>query len=298
MPNRSSEAFPGIKDEGQPDFWGEWSDVDKVDLGPSEPVDEPQWFAELRRGVEDVLQTRAEAERAFASARRRIRYRLAKGKIGVALAEFWLSLINTAENIRAIADHAIQHNVRVRWFDFDEFARTRKAKGGVRGFLMPLNAIEQAPSPRLELGYLARLSPINEACLAFIAPPKLERLGVVFCGDSPLGDGPRYATSFLGHLPRPVLPLVATAPHHGSESNHVAYSHLSRWASVLVWLRTGGSKLQPGPTFKQLEFPKRVCTHCPQTGLVRQMAGIGLTGGWDWPFYKALWITGHHCRCV
>src|SRR5262249_41030865 len=155
----------------------------------------------------------------------------------------WLALIQASASIRGIADHAITHNVRVRWFDHEEFVRTRLARGGVRDFLVPINAVEQAPPPPVaRMSYLARLSPVNEECLAFLAPPTLSRLGVVFCGDSPLGDGPSYGNSFLPSGPRPVLPVVATAPHHGSESNAVAYGHLNAWGYVQVWLRTGGSR--------------------------------------------------------
>lgn len=271
-------------------------DDEDIDLGATEPLDEPQWFGDLRRSVADLVQTRSAALKAFQSCRRRIRYRRSRGRIGTALAEFWLELINTASNIRAIAEQAIIHGVRVRWFDFDEFAETRLPRGGVPNFLVPLNAVEQAPSPRIGLSYLARLSPINEACLAFFAPPTITRLGVVFCGDSLLGDGPGYRTSFLAGRPRPLFPVVATAPHHGSESNSVAYGHLSSWSHVQVWLRTGGSKRQPGQTFKAFLFPRRICTHCPQSGLGLERAGVGGTG--RWPLHEPLWIMGHHCACT
>lgn len=266
-----------------------------IDLGATEPLDEPEWFSDLRRRRDYILGTRQPAQKAFQSCRRRIRYRRSRGRIGTALAEFWLGLIDAAENIRAIAEIAIERQVRVRWFDFDEFARTRSPRGGVPHFLVPLNAVEQAPPPRVNLSYLARLSPINEACLAFIAPPTWTHLGVVYCGDSPLGDGPGYATSFLDGLPPPKLPVVATAPHHGSESNQIAYSHLGRWADVQVWLRTGGSQKQPGPTFKAFGFPKRICSHCPQTGLKLQAAGVAGTSRRPW--FGPIWVTGHYCTC-
>ena len=268
----------------------------EIDLGATEPLDEPAWFDEMRRRVDEIVITRPIAIKAFQSCRRRIRYRRTRGKIGAALSQFWLGLIDSAFSIRAIAEIAIERRIRVRWFDFDEFARTRRASGGVRGFLVPLNAVEQAPVPRTGLSYLARLSPINEACLAFFAPPTVTRLGVVFCGDSPLGNGLQYSDSFLAGLPRPRLPVIATAPHHGSESNQIAYRHLSSWATVCVWLRTGGSKKQPGPTFKALRFPTRICSHCPQSGLKLQKAGV--IGTCRWPCFGPLWIMGHYCACT
>src|SRR5271169_6182917 len=60
----------------------------------------------------------------------------------ITLAEFWLGLIDTASNIRLIAERAIEQKARVRWFDFERFAQTRVARGGVRRFLVPLNAVE------------------------------------------------------------------------------------------------------------------------------------------------------------
>jgi hypothetical protein len=268
---------------------------DDVDLGGTEPLDEPGWFSDLRRDVDGLEGIRPKALKALESARRRILYRRAQGKIGAALAQFWFGLIDTAASIRGIADQAIRHRVRVRWFDFDEFERKRCPRGGVPGFLVPINAVEQAPPPTSGISYLAQLSAVNEACLSFFAPPTARRLGVVFCGDSPFGDGQGYANSFLLSLRSPLLPVVATAPHHGSESNAMAYGHVERWANVQVWLRTGGTSKQPGPTFKQIVFPRRVCTYCPQTNRQPRLAGI--CGACSFPSCGPLWITGHHCIC-
>jgi hypothetical protein len=268
-----------------------------IDLGATEPLDEPAWFQDLRGGADDLVHTRASATKAFQAGRRRVRYRLKRGKIGTALARFWLGLIDAAPNIRGIAEQAIIRRVRVRWFDFDKFAQTRVPRGGVRNFLVPLNAVEQASPPRVGLSYLARLSPINEACLAFLAPPSMTRLGVVFCGDSPLGDGPGYGTSFLGRLPSPPLAVVATAPHHGSESNRVAYRHLSAWTDVITWVRTGGLPAHPGGTFKALHFPERICTHCPQSNKF-QLRTAGVGGFNRRPYFLPHWVMGYHCTCT
>jgi hypothetical protein len=148
-----------------------------------------------------------------------------------------LELIDTAKAIRDIAAQAIKYKVRIRWFDFNAFVKSGRPRGGVAKFLVPLNAVELAPAPKLSLNWLALLTAINEESLVFFAPPYLDRLGVVFCGDSPLGDGPGYRNSFLSVTPQPLLPVVATAPHHGSENNSIAYSHLNNWCRVMVWLK-------------------------------------------------------------
>jgi len=165
----------------------------------------------------------------------------------------------------------------------------------VPGFLVPLNAVEQAPIPRVGLSYLAKLSPINEECLAFFAPPSFARMGVIFCGDSPMGDGQKYSRSFLEKFPPPTLPVVATAPHHGSESNRAAYHHLGCWANVLLWIRTGGSSRHPGATFQALDPSERICSHCPKTDKKRILAGV--TSSEHWPHWFSVRSFGHRCVC-
>jgi hypothetical protein len=264
--------------------------------GTTEQLGEPDWFKELRQAATELIPERSKALVAFESARRAISYRRAKSKIGTVMAQFWLGLIEAAASIRGIADQAIKHRVPVRWFDFGEFERERQSRGGIPGFLVPINAVEQSRPPSIGLSYLARLSVTNEASLVFFAPPTLRHLGVLFCGDSPLGDGVNYSNSFLQHIPSPPLPILATAPHHGSQSNAGAYGHAERWAEVQVWLRTGGTKLHPGPAFKQIDFPRRHCTHCPQNGRPLQLATI--SGRSDQTWWGNLWILGHQCVCT
>ena len=268
---------------------------------PERPSDRPssREFDRLRDECSDTSEVEKVAKKAFESARQRVQYRRRRQVIPSDLANYLFDLIKTAESIRTIAAQAIKHQVPVRWFDFEAFARTRKAKGGIPGFLEPLNSVEAAPPPLLELSYFAKLSAVNEACLAFIAPSELMTIGVVFCGDSPLGDGPGYKNSFFnsrtnyGQWPQN---LVATAPHHGSESNAMAYGHLSSWATVLTWLRTGGSSKQPGATFKNYHPTKRACSHCPQTGRKQGLAEVWLSP-WDSPLSLEK-ILPHRCNCI
>lgn len=264
------------------------------------PNDRPgsKEFDRLRKGYSDIPEVDKAAKNAFESARQRVQYRRRRQVIPHELANYWFDLIKTAESIRTIAAQAIRYQVPVRWFDFEAFARTRVANGGNPGFLEPLNSVEAAPPPLLELSYLAKLSPVNEACLAFIAPPEYLTLGVVFCGDSPLGDGPGYKNSFFNSRTDfdPCWRyIVATAPHHGSESNAMAYGHLSSWARVNTWLRTGGSSKQPGATFKKYPPNKRACSHCPQTGRKQGLAELWLDHSY-WPFALEM-ILPHRCTC-
>jgi len=274
--------------------WSEadWGD-DDVDFGDTESTDEPDWFAELRRS--SALPTDKAASDAFGSGRSRIRYRESKGRIGTASALAWLRLIDTVEAIRGIAAAAMGRRLRIRWFDFDAFSDTRRPSGGVPGFLVPINAREQAPPP-FEGNFLARLTRINRESLVFFAPPRWHRLGVLFCGDSPLGDGQKFGQSFLQHSTPPGLPIVATAPHHGAETNSAAYAHMSNWADVMVLLRTGGDRKQPGATFKALGWPFKVCATCPQSNRTPRLAGVAGPGRHRW-FPPAI-VMGIPCDCT
>ena len=174
-------------------------------------------------------------------------------------------------------------------------SRTRWPKGGEPNFLEPMNAVEQAP-PALEVSYLARFSPINRESLIFLAPPSQSRLGILFCGDLPLGDGRKLRQSFLHPALRPRWPIVATAPHHGAETNRAAYGHMNTWAKVIVLLRAGGDRDQPGPTFKSLSMPFKVCATCPQSGRKPMLAGASSTGhrlGW-----APVIVMGQPCVCT
>lgn len=276
------ESTPDIEDE------------EPADLGGTEPIDEPDWFADLRHAAGEFRSTLI-ASQAFKSARQRIRSRKTKGQIGGAVAAFWLGLIETCEAIRGIAEAAIGRNLRVRWFDFDAFSHSRRPMGGVPNFLEPMNAVEQAP-PALDVSYLARLSPINRECLVFLARPSHRRLGILFCGDSPLGDGQKLSQSFLRADLQPRWPIVATAPHHGAETNRAAYGHMNTWANVIVLLRAGGDRDQPGPTFKSLSMPFKVCATCPQSGRKPTLAGASSTG--HWPGWAPVIVMGQPCVCT
>ncbi|CAM4165609.1 MBL fold metallo-hydrolase [Roseomonas mucosa] len=269
----------------------DWDDPE-IDLGTTEPTDDPPWFAELRGAKNLPIEKVADA--AFQSARSRILYRKRKRRLSTAAATAWLGMVDTVEAIRRIAAAAIARRLRIRWFDYHAFASMRRPSGGVCGFLEPINAREQAPAP-FKLSFLMRLTVINRQSLVFLAPPKLSRLGVLFCGDSPLGDGRRFAQSFLRHSRPPDLPIVATAPHHGAETNRAAYDHMRHWADVLVLLRAGGDRDQPGPTFKALDWPLKVCAACPGSGRPAHVAGVASPGRHPW---FPLAIVGMPCGCA
>ncbi|MDP9933497.1 MBL fold metallo-hydrolase [Variovorax paradoxus] len=234
----------------------------------------------------------------FARGRRRIRYRGSKKSLDRRWTAFWVNLIDTGERIRKIAVQAIRHQVPVRWFDFNEFAKTRRSSGGEPDLLVPLNSIELLvpPPPNHMMKYMARLTPTNEECLVFLSPGANWPfdLGVVFTGDSPLGDPMDYSQALLDWPTGMADWVVATAPHHGSESNAMAYDHLQQCSTVSLWLRAGGSAKHPGPTFRALKPHERGCTHCPHSKLEREVAEVQL----NCPTIPFLFrVRAHDCNC-
>lgn len=276
---------------------GEWKDRYDWSLDFEETLPEPEWFDTLRRAGEE-LASDAIATRALKSARRRVNYRQKRlvSDLEIRIARYWLDLLETCEAIRNLAVAAIRNRVPTRWFDFDGFEKTRQAAGGAPGFLCPINAVEQATPPSI-LALFLHLTQINRESLVFLAPPTNERLGVLFCADSPLGDGPKYGYSFLPALPlqMSLLPIVATAPHHGSETNKIAYSHLRKWARIDVLLRAGGSTKQPGPTFLNQHSCLRLCTKCPRVGHAPLLSGVLLSH--PHRYSSPLIALGRRCDC-
>ena len=270
-----------------------------IDITP--PVEEPDWFKDIRMNCAKAVADHENADAAFRSGRGRLRYRLKTGKVSKGLYLFWLNLISTAANIRNIAEQAVVLGIRVRWFDFQQFAKTRSPNGGIPKLLMPLNSVEQAPPPVTDIDYFAALTAVNRESLVFLAPTVLSErplasvnMGVIFTSDSPLGDGTGYRHSFFHKMKKLRFPLISTAPHHGSESNSVAYIHLQNWASIMVWVRTGGDKRQPGSTFKSLEFPGRICTNCPQSNKSDLRLAMVSTEIWA-PLPSV--VAGYVCDC-
>jgi len=255
------------------------------------------WLKEQAASLELNELNDAHSAKAFDRGRSSVRYLARKKQLDQQLTVFWLELIDTAARIRKIAVQAIRHNVNVRWFDFGEFAKTKKAFGGEPDLLVPLNAVELIvpPAPIGMMTYMLRLTPVNEECLVFLSPgPTWRHRGVVFTGDSPLGHGSGYRLSFLDWPTERAQWVVATAPHHGSESNAVAYEHLETMTNVELWLRSGGSSKHPGPTFRKLPLFQRGCTHCPHLELKRGIAEVQLSDQFRGPSFR---VKPHDCCC-
>lgn len=209
-----------------------------------------------------------------------------------------IDLIDTAERIRKIALSANDKRVPVRWFDYLTYSKHRNSSGGEH-FLIPLNAKELLEPPAL-VGFKYRrfisLSRANRESLVYLSSGDDAHVEVLFCGDSPLGDGPKYTQSFLlGKSTK--KPLIATVPHHGANSNAMAYGHIAGFGQVSFWIRAGGKSHHPESEYQKLPSNLRTCTHCPHNGLPLQ--AVCITDKCEEFCDPGAWLTvrSHDCMC-
>jgi len=169
----------------------------------------------------------------------------------------WLECLDAAHRIRSIAEAALNAGARIRLFEFVQ--SPNMTAGGYRWQLEPVNSREVWPRKEAvsALFFLA-LTKANRESLVFYAPEQIQKNapGVLFTADSDLGCR-------LNHIQQPSRSLIATAPHHGSEANALAYTVINGWTSPdkVIWVRSDcRNKSRPGDTFKNQ--PKRLCTLC------------------------------------
>ena len=233
-------------------------------------------------------------EVAAKNAKRRIKRFISK----TGVSEKLIDLIDTAEIIRKIALSAYTKGVPVRWFDYIAYSRYRIASGG-EIFLRPINAkelLEPSSLRAFPFWRLAALSRANRESLVFLSSGRDAHVEVLFCGDSPLGDGPGYRNSFLEKM-QSFTPLIVTAPHHGADSNAVAYKHIAAFGQVAFWIRAGGKTSHPESAYRKISPRLRTCTHCPHNVLPLQSVCItDKCGGFVDP---DAWLTvrSHDCTC-
>ena len=230
--------------------------------------DEPPWMKDIPDHRKQVDYNDTEGDRAIKSARGRIYYRIRCGKVNKVIGRYWLDLIITANIIRRIANSAIGHKVMIRWFDYGGFEDAGWKSGGEPRSLIPINAVEQTEpsSDYTDKSRQLRLNAVNERCLSFYSPGYKSGSGVLFCGDSPMGHGKGYLQPFIIPQQRSIPAIIATAPHHGSQTNARAYTHILRQVRTkpVFWVRSGGTKKHPGDAYRSIPPCLRLCTWCPR----------------------------------
>lgn len=171
----------------------------------------------------------------------------------------FLQAVDAAERIRDIARWAVDRGAEIKWFDFDQFERSGKPIGG-NTVLRPVNSVELLLLPKRRklsaLRYLA-LTVANRESLVFLGRPGApgESRELLFTADSDLGFD----------LPEPPpRSLIATAPHHGAESNAQVYGKVGDWmkSANISWVRSDSAcKKRPGSAFRTAPG-KKFCTLC------------------------------------
>jgi len=181
--------------------------------------------------------------------------------------------VDTAKTIAAITEAAVSWTIPIRWFDFGLFEQDKchRAKGGIKGFLEPLCAVELRQPPLVVsdeiLFFSLRLSRQNVESLVFFRQETANEPGTLFLGDSRLCFGiDRPAGDFPMPSRIPTRQIVITAPHHGSRVNDEAYRVLNSWLGnntrTPIYVRNGGHWKQKIDGF--LHQTHRRCAQCRQ----------------------------------
>ena len=278
-------------DSVKPPYDREFDDDSFDDIG------EQPWMKNIPDHRKQVDYQDTEGARAIRSAQRQIRERISNGEVSEVIGRYWLDLIITADVIRQIANLGIGHKATIRWFDYGGFDDKGWELGGVHGLLIPINSVEQV-KPSLDYTSKSRqlrLCAVNERCLSFYSPGNWFRLGVLFCGDSPMGHGRGYSTPFVIPQQSKIPFVIATAPHHGSQTNARAYTYILKQIQTMpvVWVRSGGKKMHPGNAYRSIPPCLRLCSSCPLYDInVRYEASIMLPRC-GFP----ITVTGYPCRC-
>lgn len=159
---------------------------------------------------------------------------------------------------------------------------------------MPINSVELRRVSRYSgrLERFVQLTKVNRECLVLHSPSIDGDVEVLFCGDSPLGDGPGYRNTFLANMEFR-WPLVITAPHHGADTNAIAYRHLGGVVDHAYWVRSGGKPDHPGKTYRSLPSSNRACTRCPHRKYRAQVASITDY----WPARPHIAVRSYDCNC-
>jgi len=206
----------------------------------------------------------------------------------------YLEAMDVAKAIRKISLSAINHDIKVRWFDFGEFKKTGIPKGGKSGVLEPLCAVEVQPKPKTfqKMSNMAmlvslRLSKQNVESLVFYRPENDAAPGVLFLGDTRLAYGVnRPEENFDISHDAPKRPIIVTAPHHGSNKNDRAYEVLDSWlgGAETIFIRNGGQSNQKLDEYRNRE--KRRCAQCVQChgkNWNQWVAVNEVNSDWLWP---------------
>ncbi|MGB9756160.1 MAG: MBL fold metallo-hydrolase [Candidatus Bathyarchaeales archaeon] len=199
-----------------------------------------------------------------------------------------IEAIKASNLIREIVLATYRSGSLIRWYDYIG-NHNRTPSGGVRGFLVPVNAVEVTKIRRRRksaLEYVA-LTTVNKHSLVFLSPKDDVSPGVLFAADSDL--------SFYQTIPWHDQ-MIITAPHHGSEANRNAYIRFNRGTQgklSVVWVRSDRRfSRRPGKSYLAVSGDK-YCTICRHSGLSTQNVQLAFSK------YNIAWqpINTRKCQC-
>lgn len=183
-----------------------------------------------------------------------------------------LEAIDAAYRIRKIALRAFERGCQIRWFKFGG-----SPSGGNPGFLEPINSKEIfriLPKRTSTLEYLA-LSKSNRESLVFYCPESKDFPAVFFSADSDL--------NFNLPSPSPNRSPIVTSPHHGAESNSMAYEFIGEWLNpntIPIWVRSdSNNSIRPCNSYKSQI--RKACTVCNNGSSKRPVELQVISGNWS-----------------
>lgn len=167
--------------------------------------------------------------------------------------------LQTAGRIKAIVQLAMKHGCKIRFF---EHSKDKDPKGGIPDKLVPVNSRELVRLKNKEINtlYYLALTKANRESLVFYSPETETDPSVLFTADSDLANTQNFFINYKNLLASPIV----TSPHHGSDSNKLAYTIVSDWLKnnqePALWVRSDFRSKRPGNSYKsQL---RRFCTLC------------------------------------
>lgn len=223
-------------------------EVEEIDRSSSEDETNNEKNPEIDDSFDDILEEICESEEYF--------YPIGHPRYpgGYFGSQVFVDMIAASNRILTIAKLAYASGTKIRWFDFKEFEKTHRPRGGEK-FLLPLNSVEltrkRKIKSKLKLFKKLYLSVSNKESLVFCSQVKGEP-SVLFTADSNLHS---VVIPTLANTKE----MLATSPHHGSYSNSNVYKLFNKTSPI--WVRSD-MKAKKRPCREYIGQSLKYCTIC------------------------------------
>ncbi len=158
-----------------------------------------------------------------------------------------------ASNIAEVVTLAVERKCAIRFFEFGSHVG-----GGLPGKLEPVNSRQISLLSQKNIGILffLKLTEFNRTSLVFISPENDKKSAILFSADSDLNFPINACVT---------RPPIVTSPHHGSDSNRMAYSKVHQWINNPeinpIWVRSGPKK-RDLPCTTYISQAHKYCVRC------------------------------------